>query len=354
MRQRFRLYRRGNNGRYYIHDDLTGKQESLQTSDRAAALRVFHAKNEATLQPSINLQIARAYLAASDPQISTRTWQFVMEEIVKIKQGATNVRWQTAVRDKAFESIRHLPVLETRPEHFLRVMENGTVCTNIFLRRIQNFALDMSWLPWPVMPKKRWPKIRFKEKRGITWEEHQKILAGESNVELRAFYELLWHLGGSQTDIATLCAEDVDWTNRTISYARMKTGSQATIHFGDLVAELLRARPVTGYLFPQIALWKESDRGKAFIRRCRLVGVSGVCLHSYRYAWAERAKVCGYPERFAQLALGHNSIAVHRAYAKKAQVALPPLEEYEKRAQSGNLFTIVQSEPAGKINNHHA
>ena len=40
-------------------------------------------------------------------------------------------------------------------------------------------------------------------------------------------------------------------------------------------------------------------------------------LHSYRYAWAERAKICGYPERFAQEALGHNSKAVHRAYAKR-------------------------------------
>jgi hypothetical protein len=54
-------------------------------------------------------------------------------------------------------------------------------------------------------------------------------------------------------------------------------------------------------------------------------------LHSYRYAWAERAKTAGYPERFAQLALGHNSKAVHRAYAKKAQVTLPPLEEYEQK-----------------------
>jgi|ERR1035437_1161181 hypothetical protein len=32
--------------------------------------------------------------------------------------------------------------------------------------------------------------------------------------------------------------------------------------------------------------------------------VSGVSLHSYRYAWAERALKCGFPERFAQQALG--------------------------------------------------
>ena len=56
-----------------------------------------------------------------------------------------------------------------------------------------------------------------------------------------------------------------------------------------------------------------------------------VSLHSYRYAWAERAKVAGYPERFAQEALGHNSKAVHRAYAKKAQVILPALEDFEKK-----------------------
>ncbi len=49
--------------------------------------------------------------------------------------------------------------------------------------------------------------------------------------------------------------------------------------------------------------------------------------------------MAGYPERFAQLALGHNSKAVHRAYAKKAQVTLPPLEEYE-RAQEQKIVPL--------------
>jgi len=42
--------------------------------------------------------------------------------------------------------------------------------------------------------------------------------------------------------------------------------------------------------------------------------------------------VNGYPERFAQEALGHNSKAVHRAYAKKALMKIPSLEEYWERA----------------------
>ena len=69
------------------------------------------------------------------------------------------------------------------------------------------------------------------------------------------------------------------------------------------------------------------------------LGISGVTLHSYRYAWAERAKTVGYPERFAQEALGHNSKAVHRAYAKRALMKIPSLKDYEQRA-------AVKAEPA--------
>ena len=52
-------------------------------------------------------------------------------------------------------------------------------------------------------------------------------------------------------------------------------------------------------------------------------------LHSYRYAWAERARKCGYPLRFAQEALGHNSKAVHAAYGAKAEVKCPSLDTWE-------------------------
>ena len=65
---------------------------------------------------------------------------------------------------------------------------------------------------------------------------------------------------------------------------------------------------------------------------------------AFVYAWAERAKVCGYPERFAQLALGHNSKAVHRAYARKAKVRLPSLESYERQAADGRIIQLPSSE----------
>ena len=70
-------------------------------------------------------------------------------------------------------------------------------------------------------------------------------------------------------------------------------------------------------------------------------------MHSYRYAWAERAKTAGYPERFAQVALGHNSKAVHRAYARKAQVTLPPLEDYERKAAAAAIIAMPLPAAAG-------
>jgi integrase len=93
--------------------------------------------------------------------------------------------------------------------------------------------------------------------------------------------------------------------------------------------------PAIGPLFPYLRTVQSGHRATEFGQRCRGLGIKGVSLHSYRYAWAERAKQCGYPERFAQEALGHNSEAVHRAYSRKAKVKLPSLESYEKQAAEG-------------------
>jgi hypothetical protein len=143
-------------------------------------------------------------------------------------------------------------VLETRPEHFMKVLERGTVATNVFLRRLHNFALNMSWLPWPVVPRQQWPRVRFKEKRAITFAEHADIVKRERNPEKQAFYELLWHLGGSQGDVAKLMAADIDWANRVIRYRRQKTNQTALLHFGDQVETILRTLPTTGPLSPNL------------------------------------------------------------------------------------------------------
>jgi len=330
MKQRYRVFRRSW-GTFYCEDLVTRKQESLHTRDKDEAFRLVAAKNETENAPAFSLHLARVYWKAGDPAGAKRTWQHVMDEIPKLKRAETRYRWLTAIKDKALDPIRHLIVLETQAEHFLNVLAQGSVSTNLYLRRIHNFALDMNWLPWPVLPRKRWPVIHFKEKRAITREEHQAIVACEWNAERKAFYQVAWHIGASQSDIAFLEASNIDWDNRVISFARKKTGSIALMRFDEELEGVLRSLPASGALFPHQRRLKAKDRATEFKERCRDVGVQGVTLHSYRYAWAERAKKAGYPERFAQEALGHNSKAVHRAYARHAQVELPPLSEYERQ-----------------------
>ena len=338
MKTRFILFKRA--GVYYSEDTVSGKQHSLRTKDEAEALTLLHSKNEAHRQPVLNLHIARTYLTATDPEIAKRTWQAPMDEMTRTKTGPTLIRCKRAMQDKAFDLIRDMPILETNSVHFLKVLEAGSVATNVFLRRIHNFALDMNWLPWPVLAKKQWPKVRFKEKRAITFKEHQAIIASEGNSERRAFYEFCWHLGGAQSDVASLTAEDVDWQTKAVSFCRHKTGTVSIIRFGKELEAVLRTLPEVGPLFPKLKPMREAHRATEFARACRRLLIKGITLHSYRYAWAERARTCGYPERFAQEALGHNSKAVHRAYARKAQVVIPTLEDYERKLASAENVVV--------------
>lgn len=333
MKQRFRMYQRGLNGRFYIEDNETGKQESLGTADRTEAQRLLHARNEAEYQPAFNVQMARAYLAAKDALITKRTWQFVMDEMKRTKTKhaeRTSERYESAFNEAPFEPLRNLVLIETRPEAILKVLLSGTVSTNVFMRRLHSFALNMGWLPWPILAYAQWPRLQYKNRRAITANEAQRLLDVEPHPEWKAFLQLLWHIGAAQVDMAALTHENINWPNRTISYTRKKTGTLALQRFGTVVEAILRERPPLGPLFPHFGKQDSAARATRFADRCKKLEIVGVSLHSYRYAWAERARAVGYPERFAREALGHTSAAVHRAYAKGAKVNIPSLDEYEQ------------------------
>jgi len=317
---------------FYCVDKTTGKRTSLQTTNADEARQIIEAKNQSERQPGLNLQIAKAYLAGTDNGLTTRTWAQGLDSLTNTKQGANQHRWRTVAKDKAFAPLLPKIIVETSGELLLRVMQSGTVSTNVFLRRLHNFCVDMNWLPWPLIPKRQWPTVRFKDKRAVTLAEHQQIIAAEVNPERKALYQLCWHLGASQGDIASLRGEDVDWKDGTVSFTRKKTGVPVIVHLGGEALNLFKDLPAEGVLFPYLSGVRAGDRATEFGQRCRQLGIQGVTLHSYRYAWAERAKVAGYPERFAQEALGHNSKAVHRAYAKRALMKIPSLEEYEREA----------------------
>jgi integrase len=244
----------------------------------------------------------------------------------------TQERCSRAFNSRAYDPIRHKPLVQTTASDLLAILHSNGNCVAHYLRRLHNLAVDVGWLAWPILAKRAWPKIRSQSKRAITAEEHRAVIASEKNSERRAYYQLLYETGAAQTDAANLSAGNVDWQTGILVYHRKKLGAfsePCRLTIGNTLRELLQDLPCSGDLFPNIKRTSANHRAAEFRRRCRVAGVLDVSLHSYRHSWAERAKACGYPQRFAQAALGHSSRAVHEAYAKGALVLCPALDEYE-------------------------
>ena len=143
---------------FYSYDTETGKRTSLGTANKEEAEQIINAKNQATRQPAMNLEMARVYLHHSDPAYATRTWQQVMDEMARHKKGDTQKRWERAMREKPFDLIRSRVLVETKAQDCLDVLAAGAVCTNIFLRRLHNYALEMDWIPKAIIPRRQWPR----------------------------------------------------------------------------------------------------------------------------------------------------------------------------------------------------
>jgi hypothetical protein len=77
---KYRLYR-CHHGALYWQDNSSRKQGTLRTTDKHEAQRLLHAMNESHREPTLNLNLERAYLAAHDPKMARRTWQAVMDEM---------------------------------------------------------------------------------------------------------------------------------------------------------------------------------------------------------------------------------------------------------------------------------
>jgi len=120
---------------FWGQNNETAKQESLGTKDRAIAERLLHAKNEAYVQPSINLQIARAYLMVSHPQFATRTWAMVMREIL-VSKG-----WKPKEESKENSERKSEP----KPE--AKLVEGAAATLRRWLVAVEDKALDGSQRP---------------------------------------------------------------------------------------------------------------------------------------------------------------------------------------------------------------
>jgi integrase len=346
VKNAYRLFRRADRGgTFYCEDVKTKRQESLRTTSKVEADGLLRAKNEAARIPAFSLSLARTYLVAHDPKMVSRTWQQVMEEMATHGIQSTQDRCKRAFNSRAYDPIRKKPIVQTTAEDLLQILHANGNSVGHYLRRLHNLAVDLGWLAWPILAKRVWPKIRSATRRAITQDEHELIICSEQNTERRAYYEFLYETGAAQTDAANMAAENIDWAAGVLIYHRQKLGPErqpARLMIGSELRRILESLPSSGPLFPKIKASSAAKRSAEFRRRRIVAGVRGVSLHSYRHAWTERAKRCGYPERFAQEALGHSSRAVHAAYARRAEVLCPPLDEFE-RAAATKIIAMPQA-----------
>jgi hypothetical protein len=325
------------NGVFYVQDKLNGKQKSLKTRDAAAAKRMLAGKNQATEQPQMNLAMAKVYLSFQSPEMMSRTWDDVMKEMEQAYHGPTLARWRTQMKSAPFQGLRKLVLIQTDSSHFLSVLRHPRAGTSTqkWLRILHNRAMDLGWIMAPVMARRIWPKLRTKRAKAITADQHARLIAAEKDEEFRNYLQMLWEIGGAQTDTARLHRDNVDLFNRRITYNRQKLESigqgSVAIVIGDDLMKLLNQLPREGYLFPTLAKQNDKVRASRFRKVADRLGFTDISLHGYRYAWAQRAKSYGMPLREAMAHLGHGSKAVHYAYSDKAEVVSLPLEFYEKQ-----------------------
>lgn len=338
MRNRYRLVRRAY-GIYYSLDKQTGQKESLQTTQRYHAEKLLAAKNQSVEQPALNKGMAKVYLSAASPEFAARTWSDVMEHYVKSGVESTRERKERAFRSRPFAALKMTKLIDTEASHLLSALEHKQAgnSTHHYLRRLHNYAIYIGWLISPIMAKAGWPAMRKKKFTAIMEDEHERIVAKERNSERRLYYQMLWETGGSQTDIACLHWDQVDLKQGVIRFSRRKLvnkdGGDSLLRIGPRISAILAQLPQKGYLFPTFKNEKSNHRSTEFWRRCKTLGIKGRNLHSYRYAWAQRARAAGMPEREAMNHLGHKSRAIHAAYADGAQVAVMPLEFYEAQKE---------------------
>src|SRR5437667_9049149 len=87
-----------------------------------------------------------------------------MDEMATHGIPSTQERCSRACRSKAYDSIRHKPLVQTTAADLLAVLHANGNCVTHYLRRLHNLAVDLGWLAWPILAKRAWPKSRSQSK----------------------------------------------------------------------------------------------------------------------------------------------------------------------------------------------
>ena len=89
---------------------------SLRTKNRGVAEDILRGHKASVEKPNFAYKVALAYLGETDPEASSRTWLDVIDAFIKRSTaGPTRLRLETAKKDKAFQKILKLNLLQDRP-----------------------------------------------------------------------------------------------------------------------------------------------------------------------------------------------------------------------------------------------
>lgn len=190
-----------------------------------------------------------------------------------------SLRWTTAAKDRAFDLIRRAVVADTRPETLIAVLHSGTVSTNVQLRKLHNYCLDMGWLPWPIIPKRQRAAVRY-------GETQHPLRRASRNCRPRAE-------SGTPRSLRALLAtrwcprrhREPDRLGHRLgtpdgSVPPLENKLAPLIRFGEDVDRVLRQIPASSPPFPYLLGVRPFDRATE-IKQCgRDLGIEGVTLNS--------------------------------------------------------------------------
>ncbi len=113
-----------------------------------------------TVHTLFNFAKARRYLPKDHDEIESvavvkdRKWEMVMDELARRGQASGRLRYDRAWKGPTFIGLRSKKIIDTTPDDRRAVLADDKSSTKHFLRRLQNLAIGLGRLPWPLIPPK--------------------------------------------------------------------------------------------------------------------------------------------------------------------------------------------------------
>jgi hypothetical protein len=139
------------------------------------------------------MEMAEVYLRARDPLLCERTCTNVSDAAQQTDEGPTKARWEKFIRSEPMTLVLGKKLIQTTSTDFLAVLNH---------QRRMSPPMSSTYPPEPRRGfhldcaagqlEEGMAENSLCRRRGITFEEHQKALAGTRREDYRLFFELLW------------------------------------------------------------------------------------------------------------------------------------------------------------------